>query len=355
MNRIYHGVAYFILIGFVVFSIVELFVRTQIVPKDFLYFEVNSGEFPFYKLVKSYQEDGITIRNHRREYYPRGARLEKIAFVGDSVTFGSGLKDEETFVELVQKKQDLYDVYNYGVEGYGLTEISKVIDQVLESGGYRKIIYTFVFNDTYPAMAGLLPLMSTEENRFSTIERYQGAYGVLKLFLKDYAKSIIVLKGIIGSMGKPSEGDRVLMELEYEEENDSRCSRSYEYMKKVAQNKSYIVNYNTWLKQYKDQMLLDELELAIRHLREKVESQGVELVVMVHYDFLTMDNGKSAAHVVSGIRSVLSHAGVTSIPSFQAYESNYKDCGFYYDAGHHGKKGAEVVGDLVLKYLLERN
>jgi hypothetical protein len=40
----------------------------------------------------------------------------RVLMLGDSITFGSGVRDEETFCALMAQR---YDVVNLGVEGYG--------------------------------------------------------------------------------------------------------------------------------------------------------------------------------------------------------------------------------------------
>src|SRR4030042_5213071 len=95
-------ILYIIAILFATGILFECYTRYHVIATSFSYIKVVPDQFPKFKLIDKYQSNWITIRNGRRELAQRGKRPQRIAFIGDSVTFGSGVSDSVTFVELFQ-------------------------------------------------------------------------------------------------------------------------------------------------------------------------------------------------------------------------------------------------------------
>ncbi len=74
------------------------------------------GNIPLYDVVYTIGDDGLRIA------YPANATPISgcIVFFGDSITFGEGVNDDQTFAYLVgQKTAGRYEIYNFGFSGYG--------------------------------------------------------------------------------------------------------------------------------------------------------------------------------------------------------------------------------------------
>lgn len=75
--------------------------------------ERNAVDEVIYDVEYIFNEEGM-----RQQYQNAGANKHAL-FFGDSLTFGEGLKDEETLPYLFQQHNDTYQSYNYGFLGQG--------------------------------------------------------------------------------------------------------------------------------------------------------------------------------------------------------------------------------------------
>ena len=74
---------------------------------------------------------------------------ENIFILGDSVTFGNGIKEEYTFVGLLRKKFDNVNFVNSSVPGYQMKDQINVIKKSKEFENIKSILYFFTLNDIY--------------------------------------------------------------------------------------------------------------------------------------------------------------------------------------------------------------
>ena len=79
-------------------------------------------------LQKNGQEVPLTTNSlglrGRREYSPsRSKGIRRIYALGDSLTFGFGVRDEDTFPAQMEKADASYEAMNFGVPGYGVDQI----------------------------------------------------------------------------------------------------------------------------------------------------------------------------------------------------------------------------------------
>ena len=333
----------------------EIYARTVLAYQEYRYFEIMPNQMPFFRLKQNHDEKYITIRNHRRELAERGLRELEISFVGDSVTFGSGVSNENIPTEIIQNNQNIYDIYNHGVEGYGFPEIKATITNLVNAPNIpEEIIYTFVYNDPYPAMAGNLWLLSNDKNRFSTIEDFQGIYGKLKLFAKDYFKSFFVIKGMIKSLFEDSESND-LIQKNLKNIGIDKCIADYDVIKKISMNRSAQTNYKTWDKQYRDAHFIQRLKNYFTDLKQLTDETGVKLSVLIHYDFLTLEREKTSRHIINALPKIISDAEINLIPTFDLYANHYQECDFYFDGGHLGKRGSALLADHLTNYIMDQS
>lgn len=331
----------YVLLGVLVVLIpLELLVRGYILVRSFSYLEVRRDEFPFFSLCERYETSGVTIRNSRREYYKRGNRPQKVAFVGDSVTFGHGAVDRETYVELMQAGQDTFDAYNFGVPGYGLPEVANVIDRIAEGGQFEAIVYTYGFNDVYPAMAGYLSLLTSSETRFATIEEFGGVKGRIKLFVKDHLKSGVLLRDMTrrvfhGTRSMvPGDGSR-------------GCEEDIRVMARAA---PFAQSYYALGVMYDDRELVQKLERVLVGLKRSVESSGAAFIVVIHYDYLLVE--RSGEFFEAAMDGVLARGKIRYVDTYPLYRDGFRTCGFYSDPTHLGVAGQRRLSNLVQEEVL---
>lgn len=324
----------------------ELFVRYYIIPgEDHGYLQVDSAAFPFFRLKGNFSMPGVTIHSGRREFQVRGRRARAVSFVGDSVTFGTHVGDADSYVEQVQRIQELYDAYNFGVPGYGLPEIRSVVAQLLREGRYDAIVYTFNFNDIHAGMSGMLSLLENENNRFASMDRYDGLVGRLKQFGKDHFKTLFVLRYL---------GSKFALRKSITEPSAVE-PRLYCYRDVLAMSAgdAYEKPNRLWQVMYRDPELVAKLHDYFRQLRTMVELSDCRFFVAVTYDFLLFKDGTDEAYR-SIIDYVLRSSGVDLIDTYPLYRQYYKECDFYADPRHLGKMGSRLLAEFVHANLLAR-
>ena len=67
--------------------------------------------------------------------------------IGDSVTFGNGVKEEDTFVGLLREKYKNYNFLNTAVPGYDLLHLEKNLMKISNYKNVEKIFYFLTLND----------------------------------------------------------------------------------------------------------------------------------------------------------------------------------------------------------------
>ena len=70
-----------------------------------------------------------------------------LVFVGDSVTFGYGVDDAQTWVNLVARQRPDWHVVNAGVSGYNSTNVRRNVEQDRTADA---LVYLIVNNDAEP-------------------------------------------------------------------------------------------------------------------------------------------------------------------------------------------------------------
>lgn len=333
---------YLVCCGVFVVGTMEIYVRTVVLRQNFRYFDIHSGRVPAHSLQPTYQVKGITIRSGRREVLPRGARAQRAAMLGDSVTFGTGVDDSSNWTELLQAGQSAWDIYNFGVPGYGLVEVTNTLNRLLMEGSGKKkwdlVVYCYNLNDPYPAMQGYLPLLTTPASRITTFDEYQGYRGVMTLFAKDHLKSLICLRSALRLDSANRETAMVV--------NDTEAD-----IQRMVKLRSVQRTYHTFRKVYSNPMVATEIIRALARMKGQVEQQGGQFAVTIFYDYLVMANHDQALH--KQIAKLFESAGVRFVDSWELCEAHHRDVKFYADPGHPGIVGNALLARLFQDQLLQ--
>ena len=324
----------------------ELFVRYYLIPsQEYGYLQTDAAKFPFFRLKENFSSPGVTVRSGRRELQDRGGRARKVAFVGDSVTFGTHLGDADSYVEQVQSIQELYDAYNFGVPGYGLLEIESVITRLAREKCCDAIVYTFNFNDVHAGMTGLLPLLENASNRFASMDEYDGWLGGLKQLGKDHFKILYVLKYTWSNLSLWKSAPAPVAA-----EPRPPC---YGDILAMSEDETYQKPNRLWRVMYRDPQLIAKLGKQVRGLKTQVQSSGGRFFVAVSYDLLMFEEGTDETYR-SIMDDVLRGVGVEVIDTHPLYREHYKECEFYADPRHLGRMGSRLLAELVHANLLKR-
>lgn len=128
--------------------------RHRRAPVELIVRNTRDDHVPFVNAAGAFfQMDGYTIRTNSdgyrdREYSDEVRSGKNIIFIGDSVTFGSGVNLEDTFTKVVERGLDGVYCMNWGVGGYDL------LDNIgnLRHGNFRNykpkaIVYSYCLND----------------------------------------------------------------------------------------------------------------------------------------------------------------------------------------------------------------
>jgi hypothetical protein len=97
----------------------------------------------------AYSINGIGFRGADIRFHPAGAR--KIAVVGDSFTFGTGVNDDEIFTHLLDGRAPQSErVYNFAVPGFSTDQELLLIERdVLPVNPTTVIVVVYLFNDLF--------------------------------------------------------------------------------------------------------------------------------------------------------------------------------------------------------------
>jgi lysophospholipase L1-like esterase len=152
--------------------------------------------------------DGFRIPNGGYRY-PEAAS-EQILILGDSVAFGPGVEEPDTFVGLLRAANPGWAVYNSSVIGYDTGNEADVVGDLLaRRQRFSSVILVYCLNDVSAASAVNIdtqtgvPGLSSQEafgksSPANLIERFKlvGLISQLNDFLREHSKLYLFLKGI---------------------------------------------------------------------------------------------------------------------------------------------------------------
>ena len=94
----------------------------------------------------------ITDQNgYRFSGKKRSQNKKNLVFLGDSLTYGMGVKYSDSFIGLLEKRMPNYDIYNLGVPGYGFQKYYYKLNEFLKKNSVEKIIVTLDLTDVADA------------------------------------------------------------------------------------------------------------------------------------------------------------------------------------------------------------
>lgn len=168
----------------------------------------------FYKIGNQYIPDKALIYRHKPLYEGvwvinghtevvrinslgfRGAEPDKnkenIIILGDSMVYGHGVSNEESFSFLLQKKVEK-NVFNAGVKGFGSDQSLILLREIIEKQKVKMIIFSFNFNDIYDNVVkkrlegdGLMPVKKETHFAAAFAWFYESLFPVLPSRLIQY-------------------------------------------------------------------------------------------------------------------------------------------------------------------------
>lgn len=77
----------------------------------------------------------------------RLSKIDNLIFLGDSFTYGYGVKFENSFPGIVESKTNDYEIYNLGVPGYGIQKHYEVLEKFFKKKNASKVFITLDMTD----------------------------------------------------------------------------------------------------------------------------------------------------------------------------------------------------------------
>ena len=153
------------------------------------YFKPNS-EGVIYNEVIYTDNNGYRIPSKNYKYLGK----KNIFILGDSVTFGNGVKENETFIGLLRKKYKEINFLNSSVPGYQIKDHISVINQTTKFDNINKIIYFFTLNDIYGS-SNILNLDNKKKESDFSLKKYK-LLSKINIYLRNKSYLYMFIKGI---------------------------------------------------------------------------------------------------------------------------------------------------------------
>jgi len=180
-----------------------------------------------------------------------------IFFIGDSTTFGNGVKEENTFVGKLRAKKNEFNFFNSSVPGYQIYQHNKNIGLIKEFSNIEKIFYVFTLNDVYEKERISFDTQeknTTGENQnfFDKLKNIK-IFSFINLYFRNKSYLYMFVKGVASDPSK----------------------RYFQYAKKYYQNKGEFIETKNYLLKLKNATLDNDIDLT---------------VVILPYEFQTRKN-----------------------------------------------------------------
>lgn len=135
--------------------------------------------------------------------------------LGDSITFGVGVKTESTFVGLLQKECPNTRIWNTAVVGYAIENYKDVINYFIETKkGIQKVLLFYSLNDLYKSI-NFRPTVSGIKKLFFFFKQNSKFYMLIKNLLFDRSKSYFFYDSNLYEENEPNfvEATKILKEI----------------------------------------------------------------------------------------------------------------------------------------------
>ena len=117
-----------------------------------------------------------------------------IFILGDSVAFGNGVKEQETFIGLLRKELSKNNFLNSSAPGYQINDHINVVNQTSKFRNVDKIIYFFTLNDIYSS-SNIENLNNKKKESDYSLKKYK-LLKELNVFLRNKSYLYMFIKGI---------------------------------------------------------------------------------------------------------------------------------------------------------------
>jgi lysophospholipase L1-like esterase len=155
---------------------------------------------------------GFRINPNYQDNHQNIENMRSIVLIGDSVTFGVGIKAEHIFPELLKQRLNQYRVFNTAVTGYSLEDYQNIVNLFVlpnkERFNIQHVILGFCLNDTIEASKRNIKILPTQEdwtlryNFISRLLKHLNEYINFNNFLKSHSKLYLFVKSVTSDTSK---------------------------------------------------------------------------------------------------------------------------------------------------------
>ena len=271
--------------------------------------EGETGGVKFYTDSKGFR---VPYKNYNYK------EADKILFLGDSVTFGVGVKEEDSFVGKYRKNSLRDEYYNLSLFGYQIKHYSVQIKELDSLSPIKKMFYFITLNDVYDQSN--LKIARYAENRYQ--DGFKRIFNLIffrkvNAFLRDRSYLYTFLKGIL-----------------------------------VDPQKSWFQN----VLNYYEQNDLDLFKSFLVDFTEFTKDKGIRTAIFIlPYEFQTRKCDKKILLPQAKIREIsrnIDNNFFDLTSNFCEYD-NPKKLFLKYDPMHLSPEGHEFVYSLTKKYILK--
>ncbi len=242
---------------------------------------------------------------------------KSMIFIGDSTTFGNGVKEENTFVGRVRKDLGDWNIYNTSVPGYQVKHFRENLSTINNFNNIKKVFYFITLNDIFND-SNIIDLSKKEKNTISETEN----------------KTIDLLKNIsiVNKLNAFLRGKSYL----------------YMYLRGVASDPSE--RYFSNVLSYYENNKLTEMNIFLNQLKITTAKKNMELkIIILPYEFQTRDCKDKNLLPQKKLNQILKNLKV----KFSDYSINFcnhknpKSLFYKFDPMHLSKKGHLFVFNLI--------
>ena len=198
------------------------------------YLNPNSSGLVFSKKV-FIDKNGYRVPSKDFKY----TKKRNFVIIGDSTAFGNGVEEEETFVGLIRKKNENFNVYNTSVPGYDLFQYEKTLENIKKINNIEKIFYFVTLNDVLSSET-IVPWQERNQEKLKTelglIQKIVRNKYLRNLnhYLRNKSYIFMYLKGVFTD---PSKRWFANIKIFYEENDINHLSNYLKKLSKISKEK----------------------------------------------------------------------------------------------------------------------
>ena len=267
-------------------------------------------------------------------------RIEKIAVVGDSFTYGQGITNCQDLVSNLNRLFPKKEFVNYGVIGIGLPEYKMILRDFVSDGPYGRLILLIYGNDIsqYPLNRSLIGSLADVSSLFALFRKLRRSYLMKK-----------ALKGIDDEATQKSDDVKTFNNIQALISSGDKA-----YFKKIV---------NPPLAHYKK--FRNAFTAVVPYINQKFKPDNVSLVFIpaantvstLTRGFIQKSGGEVAPFGMAGsvrelLRAIARENNYQFIDLFEYISASGNDYYFSHDL-HWNERGHQFVSEVIAKRQIE--